>query len=101
MFLQKHRDVVSVQLQACLIFTVVNHGNDQMQVQRSDGSWHQAEVIHRRRNDQNAEHEYYVHYDGFNRRLDEWVRRNRIRAVEDDTREVRHIFIYKSLILSF
>ncbi|XP_074647511.1 histone acetyltransferase KAT8-like [Tubulanus polymorphus] len=40
-------------------------------VQRSDETWHPAEVIQSRKND--GHHEYYVHYEGFNRRLDEWV----------------------------
>ena len=30
-------------------------------------------------------HEYYVHYEGFNRRLDEWVNRDRIKSPDDDT----------------
>lgn len=36
-----------------------------------------AEVLHSRFND--AEHlfEYYVHYEGYNRRLDQWVPRDR------------------------
>ncbi|GAB6028547.1 K(lysine) acetyltransferase, variant 3 [Chamberlinius hualienensis] len=45
-------------------------------VQRSDGSWVPAEIIQRRNNDNECP-EYYVHYEGFNRRLDEWVTRER------------------------
>lgn len=49
-------------------------------VQRSDGSLVSAEVIQRRGIDQECP-EYYVHYEGFNRRLDEWVTRERIQHV--------------------
>uniref|UniRef100_A0A8B9ZSP5 Histone acetyltransferase n=1 Tax=Anas zonorhyncha TaxID=75864 RepID=A0A8B9ZSP5_9AVES len=37
-----------------------------------------AEVIQSRLNEQEAREEFYVHYVGFNRRLDEWVDRNRL-----------------------
>ncbi|XP_069680107.1 histone acetyltransferase KAT8 [Periplaneta americana] len=47
-------------------------------VRRSDGSWHPAEVIQTRYNDVESHYEYYVHYEGYNRRLDEWVQRDRI-----------------------
>jgi len=99
-------------------------------VQRSDNSWHTAEVIHRRlivegrdtttldgpsnvkikktekggsgdgvpveskpdqakhssTDDGEDRYEYYVHYSGFNRRLDEWVRRDRMKSAEEDVR---------------
>jgi len=43
-------------------------------VQRTDGTWHPAEVIEMRMNETvGGQTQYYVHYDGFNRRLDEWV----------------------------
>ncbi|XP_040550039.1 histone acetyltransferase KAT8 isoform X19 [Gallus gallus] len=45
---------------------------------RADGSWHSAEVIQSRLNEQEGREEFYVHYVGFNRRLDEWVDRNRL-----------------------
>ncbi|XP_048709742.2 histone acetyltransferase KAT8 isoform X2 [Caretta caretta] len=45
---------------------------------RADGTWHSAEVIQSRLNEQEAREEYYVHYVGFNRRLDEWVDKNRL-----------------------
>lgn len=47
-------------------------------VRRSDGSWHPAEIIQTRYNEQESHYEYYVHYEGYNRRLDEWVPRDRI-----------------------
>nr|ACO14895.1 Probable histone acetyltransferase MYST1 [Caligus clemensi] len=50
---------------------------------RSDGSWYSAEVIQRRYNESMGANEYYVHYEGFNRRLDEWVPRSRIRSSND------------------
>lgn len=36
-----------------------------------------AEIIQRRYNDVEMQNEYYVHYDGLNRRLDEWVTKER------------------------
>ena len=33
-------------------------------------------------------YEYYVHYSGFNRRLDEWVRRDRVKLADQDVKEV-------------
>jgi hypothetical protein len=36
-----------------------------------------AEVIQTRYNDAESHYEYYVHYEGYNRRLDEWVQRDR------------------------
>jgi hypothetical protein len=36
-----------------------------------------AEVIQTRYNDAENHYEYYVHYEGYNRRLDEWVQRDR------------------------
>lgn len=36
-----------------------------------------AEILHTRFNDQEHYFEYYVHYEGYNRRLDQWVRRDR------------------------
>ncbi|CAB4067211.1 MYST1 [Lepeophtheirus salmonis] len=54
-----------------------------LNVRRSDGSWYPAEVIQRRFNDSISSNEYYVHYEGFNRRLDEWVPRSRIRSSND------------------
>ena len=33
-------------------------------------------------------YEYYVHYSGFNRRLDEWVRRDRVKLADQDIKEV-------------
>ncbi|XP_078061507.1 histone acetyltransferase KAT8 isoform X2 [Mustelus asterias] len=45
---------------------------------RADNSWHSAEVIQSRLNEQEGREEFYVHYVGFNRRLDEWVDKNRL-----------------------
>ena len=36
-------------------------------------------------------YEYYIHYESFNRRLDEWVRRDRMRPLDEDVGEVRII----------
>ncbi|CAL4072836.1 unnamed protein product, partial [Meganyctiphanes norvegica] len=47
-------------------------------VRRSDDTWLTAEIIQRRFNDLEQQEEYYVHYDGLNRRLDEWVTKESI-----------------------
>lgn len=47
-------------------------------VRRSDDTWCLAEVIHRRENQDTDQEEFYVHYENFNRRLDEWVAKDRI-----------------------
>ncbi|XP_052862876.1 histone acetyltransferase KAT8-like [Anopheles cruzii] len=53
-------------------------GDDYM-VQRQDGSWHQAQLIQSRQNPCDPkQQEYYIHYEGLNRRLDQWVTRDRI-----------------------
>ena len=54
-----------------------------VKAQRSDGSWHSANVVHRRKNPETVQTEYYVHYEGFNRRLDEWVQSDRIKREKD------------------
>jgi len=38
-----------------------------------DGEWHDAEIVETRSQYKTGLHECYVHYKGFNRRLDEWV----------------------------
>ncbi|XP_063988251.1 histone acetyltransferase KAT8-like [Diachasmimorpha longicaudata] len=53
-------------------------------VRRSDDSWHPAEIIQTRFNDGEGHYEYYVHYEGYNRRLDEWVPRDRIMSSRFD-----------------
>ncbi|OCT59043.1 hypothetical protein XELAEV_18001533mg [Xenopus laevis] len=45
---------------------------------RADNTWNSAEVIQSRLNEQEGREEYYVHYVGCNRRLDEWVDKNRL-----------------------
>ncbi|XP_058053545.1 histone acetyltransferase KAT8-like [Anopheles bellator] len=53
-------------------------GDDYM-VQRQDGSWHPAQLIQSRQNPCDPkQQEYYIHYEGLNRRLDQWVTRDRI-----------------------
>ncbi|OXA64768.1 Histone acetyltransferase KAT8 [Folsomia candida] len=56
-------------------------------VKRADNNWYPATVIHRRPGDTEL-FEYLVHYENFNRRLDEWVTRDRIRretSLEEQT----------------
>ncbi|KAB7496683.1 Double-stranded RNA-specific editase 1, partial [Armadillidium nasatum] len=40
-----------------------------------------AEIIQRRYNDIEQQHEYYVHYQGLNRRLDEWVTKESLKLI--------------------
>ncbi|KAK9506190.1 hypothetical protein O3M35_008171 [Rhynocoris fuscipes] len=47
-------------------------------VRMKSDDWLPAEIIEARFNDQEKCYEYYVHYEGYNRRLDEWVPRGRI-----------------------
>lgn len=47
-------------------------------VRRGDITWCQAEVIQKRLHEGKKQFEYYVHYENFNRRLDEWVLRDRV-----------------------
>ncbi|XP_026871485.2 histone acetyltransferase KAT8 [Electrophorus electricus] len=58
--------------------------------QRADKTWHSAEVIQSRLNEQESREEFYVHYVGFNRRLDEWVGKGRLaltKTVKDAVRK--------------
>lgn len=58
-------------------------------IRRSDGDVYPAQIIQTRCNENDfANSEFYVHYVGLNRRLDEWVRRDRITdATEADKRD--------------
>ncbi|XP_022663547.1 histone acetyltransferase KAT8-like isoform X1 [Varroa jacobsoni] len=51
---------------------------EQYMVRRADNTWQSAEIIQVRKTAAGDEYEYYVHYKGFNRRLDEWIERDRI-----------------------
>uniref|UniRef100_A0A182Q337 Histone acetyltransferase n=1 Tax=Anopheles farauti TaxID=69004 RepID=A0A182Q337_9DIPT len=52
---------------------------EEYMVQRQDGSWHPAQLIQSRPNPSDPKQlEYYIHYEGLNRRLDQWVTRDRI-----------------------
>ncbi|XP_037068713.1 histone acetyltransferase KAT8-like [Pollicipes pollicipes] len=51
-------------------------------VQRADHQWHSAVVLQQRAAGPSGDLEYYVHYDGHNRRLDEWVTAGRLRRRE-------------------
>merc|ERR1711971_535298 len=52
-------------------------------VRRGEGTWCHAEIIQKRYNEAAKEWEYYVHYENYNRRLDEWVMRNRMMSSYD------------------
>ncbi|XP_052901497.1 histone acetyltransferase KAT8-like [Anopheles moucheti] len=52
---------------------------EEYMVQRQDGTWHLAQLIQSRQNPSDPKQlEYYIHYEGLNRRLDQWVTRDRI-----------------------
>uniref|UniRef100_A0A1I8PCA7 Histone acetyltransferase n=1 Tax=Stomoxys calcitrans TaxID=35570 RepID=A0A1I8PCA7_STOCA len=57
----------------------INTG-DFCMIKRADGNRYPAQIIQSRETEpgSNAKVEYYVHYVGLNRRLDEWVSRDRI-----------------------
>ncbi|KAJ8318819.1 hypothetical protein KUTeg_003910 [Tegillarca granosa] len=64
-------------------------------VRRSDNTWHAAEIIQIRPID-DERHEFYVHYEGFNRRLDEWVEVDRLdlnTKVEDPQSKMKDMTI--------
>lgn len=50
---------------------------------RSDGSFHPAQIIQARFSE-SSNYEYYVHYVGLNRRLDQWVDRSRITHSDEE-----------------
>lgn len=55
-------------------------------IRRQDGTLHEAAIIQERKTDDGKTREYYVHYSGLNRRLDQWVTSDQIlspNAVED------------------
>ena len=52
-------------------------------VRRGEGTWCHAEIIQKRITDTGKEYEYYVHYENHNRRLDEWVLRDRVMVSYD------------------
>lgn len=56
-------------------------------VRRTDDSWQPAQIIQTRYNNNESCYEYYVHYEGFDRRLDEWVSRDRIMSDRFDMSE--------------
>lgn len=64
-------------------------------VRKQDGSWHPATIIQTRL-DCFKNPEYYVHYDGINRRLDQWVSRDRIKRIPPE--ELREYHKQKSNI---
>ncbi|XP_063969654.1 histone acetyltransferase KAT8-like [Lytechinus pictus] len=52
---------------------------DTFLIKRHDNTWHNAEIVQTRKNEQDGgKKEYYVHYKGFNRRMDEWVGKEKV-----------------------
>lgn len=67
-------------------------------VQRpNDQQWHPAEIIHIR-SAEGGKSEYYVHYHGFNRRLDEWVPMERVDLQQKDETQRVHIPIIEEKV---
>lgn len=55
-------------------------------VRRPDGTFHEATIIQAREIGDKAK-EYYIHYSGLNRRLDQWVSADQIQSsnsIDDD-----------------
>lgn len=55
-------------------------------IRRQDGTLHEAAIIQARLTDDDKTKEYYVHYSGLNRRLDQWITMDQIlspNAIED------------------
>eukprot|EP00111_Clytia_hemisphaerica_P017818 TCONS_00052684-protein len=50
---------------------------EQCMVKKTDGEWQLSEIIHSRKQPDGSI-DYYVHYQGSNRRLDEWVPQDRV-----------------------
>ena len=66
--------------------------NTQVNLETSVMSDVKEEILHEKKSgkhelDQDL-YEYYIHYENFNRRLDEWVKRDRIRPLDEDVGEV-------------
>ena len=55
---------------------------DLVKVKWADDSWHSATVIETQKLSSSAVR-YYVHYEGFDRRLDEWVETTNIQTVAE------------------
>lgn len=56
-------------------------------VRRQDGTWHNAQIVSSRLNEQKY-YEYYVHYENLNRRLDQWVSRENIEFRSKDVTSI-------------
>lgn len=60
-------------------------------VRRCDDTWHPAEIIQVRPCEQDeGKWEYYVHYEGYNRRLDEWVGKDRFNLTASQKEEMKN-----------
>ncbi len=49
-------------------------------VRKAEGEWHPATII-QTRFDSFKNPEYYIHYDGINRRLDKWITKDEIKTI--------------------
>ncbi|XP_037518987.1 histone acetyltransferase KAT8 [Rhipicephalus sanguineus] len=68
-------------------------------VRRCDDTWHPAEIIQVRPCDHDVgKWEYYVHYEGYNRRLDEWVDRDRFNLSSSQKEDLKNPMSQADLI---
>lgn len=77
------RDFTTINNTAGCTDKEINTGDVYM-IRRADGNIHPAQIIQSRHIDLSSTNEYYVHYVGLNRRLDEWVASDRITDATDD-----------------
>ncbi|XP_071808403.1 histone acetyltransferase KAT8-like [Asterias amurensis] len=53
-------------------------------VRRTNNAWHNAEIVQTRSNElEGGRQEFYVHYKGLNRRMDEWIGKDRLNIVQE------------------
>ncbi|XP_065218609.1 histone acetyltransferase KAT8-like [Planococcus citri] len=51
--------------------------------------WYPAEIIHKRFNEERNYNEYYVHYDGCDRRLDQWLPPEQVKELLDENDDTK------------
>lgn len=68
---------------------------DTFLVKRVDNTWHNGEIVQMRLNEvEKNRREYYIHYEGMNRRMDEWVVQERmnIKGVPQAKNEMEQVY---------
>ncbi|XP_022106004.1 histone acetyltransferase KAT8-like [Acanthaster planci] len=55
-------------------------------VRRTNDTWHNAEIVQTRSNEmEGGRREFYVHYKGLNRRMDEWIGTDKLNIVQEQS----------------